>query len=177
MAANRDRLALIEEISTIGGESSADLRETLDRIVSTIAAGMEVEVCSIYLFDPQRERLVLRATLGLERDSVGRVSMRMNEGLVGLALESGEPVVAEDAMSHSRYKYFPETGEERYHTFLAVPIEETKQKPIGVLTVQTLRRRKFGKAEVRLLRTAAAQVAQIMSHFQLRETLATKEKE
>ena len=110
MAANRDRLALIEEISTIGGEPSADLRETLDRIVSTIAAGMEVEVCSIYLFDPQRERLVLRATLGLERDSVGRVSMRMNEGLVGLALESGEPVVAEDAMSHSRYKYFPETG-------------------------------------------------------------------
>jgi phosphotransferase system, enzyme I, PtsP len=177
MAANRDRLALIEEISTIGGEPSADLRETLDRIVSTIAAGMEVEVCSLYLFDPQRERLVLRATLGLDRDSVGRVSMRMNEGLVGLAIESGEPVVAEDAMSHPRYKYFPETGEERYHTFLAVPIEETKQKPIGVLTVQTLRRRKFGKAEVRLLRTAAAQVAQIMSHFQLRETLATKEKE
>jgi signal transduction protein with GAF and PtsI domain len=46
-----------------------------------------------------------------------------------------------------------------------------------VLTVQTLRRRKFSRAETRLLRTAAAQVAQILSHFQLRETLATKEKE
>src|SRR3984893_3761727 len=103
--------------------------------------------------------------------------MRVNEGLVGLALESKEPVVVEDAMSHPRYKYFPETGEERYHTFLAVPLQESRQKPVGVLTVQTLRRRKFGKGEVRLLRTAAAQVAQIMSHFQLRETLATKEKE
>src|SRR5437899_6962049 len=177
MAANRDRLALIEEISTIGGEPSADLRATLDRIVGTIAAGMEVEVCSIYLFDPQRERLVLRATLGLDRESVGRVSMRVNEGLVGLAIETTDAVVVEDAMSHPRYKYFAETGEERYHTFVAVPIEEARQKAIGVLTVQTLRRRKFTRAEVRLLRTAAAQVAQILSHFQLRETLATKEKE
>jgi phosphotransferase system, enzyme I, PtsP len=177
MAANRDRLALIEDISSIGGEPSGDLRTTLDRIVGRIAAGMEVEVCSLYLFDPQRERLVLRATLGLDRDSVGRVSMRVNEGLVGLAIESGEPVVVEDAMSHPRYKYFPETGEERYHTFVAVPIGEGRHKPIGVLTVQTLRRRKFGKPEIRLLRTAAAQFGQILSHFQLRETLATKEKE
>src|SRR6202051_3705474 len=177
MATNRDRFALIERITTIGSEAPIDLRETLDRIVTTIAAEMEVEVCSLYVFDPQRERLVLRATVGLDRDSVGRVSMRVNEGLVGLAIESGEPVVVEDAMSHHRYKYFPETGEERYHTFVAVPIGEGRHKPIGVLTVQTLRRRKFGKAEIRLLRTAAAQVAQILSHFQLRETLATKEKE
>jgi phosphotransferase system, enzyme I, PtsP len=177
MAANRDRLALIEDISAIGGDHSADLRETLDRVAGTIVAGMDLEVCSIYLFDPQRERLVLRASVGLERDSIGRVSMKINEGLVGLAIESGEPVVVADAMSHPRYKYFPETGEDRYHTFVAVPIEEGRSKPIGVLTVQTLRRRKFTRSEVRLLRTAGAQLAQILSHFQLRETLATKEKE
>ncbi len=112
----------------------------------------------------------MRATLGLDRDSVGRVSMRVNEGLVGLAIELGQPVVVEDAISHPRYKYFPETGEERYHTFLGVPIQEGRHKPLGVLVAQTLRRRKFSKDEVRLLRTAASQVAQILSHFQLRET-------
>ena len=80
-------------------------------------------------------------------------------------------------MSHPRYKYFPETGEERYHTFLGVPVQDGRQKPIGVLVVQTLRGRKFGQGEVRLLKTAANQVAQILSHFRLRETLATKEKE
>src|ERR1700730_16082907 len=177
MAANRDRLALIEDISSIGGDPSGDLRTTLYRIVGTTAAGMEVEVCSLYLFDPQRERLVLRATLGLDRDSVGRVAMRVNEGLVGLAIELGQPVVVEDAISHPRYKYFPETGEERYHTFLGVPIQEGRHKPLGVLVGQTLRRSRFSKDEVRLMRTAASQVAQILSHFQLRETLATKEKE
>lgn len=177
MSTNRDRFALIESISSIGSEPPAEIRETLDRIVGAIASSMEVEVCSLYLFDPQHERLVLRATIGLDRDSVGRVSMRISEGLVGLAIESSGPVVVEDAMSHPRYKYFPETGEERYHTFLAVPVAEGRQNPIGVLVVQTLRRRKVSKEEVRLLRTAASQVAQILSHYQLRETLATKEKE
>ncbi len=177
MAANRDRLALIEEITSIGGESAGDLRATLDRIVQTIAEGMECEVCSLYVLDPQRERLVLRATVGLERDSVGKVSMRISEGLVGLVIEKGEPVMAPDAISHPRYKYFPETGEERYHTFLGVAVQESRQPPIGVLVVQTLARRKFTRSEIQLLKTVATQVAQILSHFRLRETLATREKE
>src|SRR5215468_9639825 len=177
MATNRDRLALIEEISTIAGESHADLREALDQIVAAIADGMQAEVCSLYLFDAQRERLVLRATMGLDRGSVGRVSMRPTEGLVGLVIEKDEPVAVADAISHPRYKYFPETGEERFHAFLGVPVQDGRHKPIGVLVVQTLRSRKFSTGEVRLLRTAANQVAQILSHFRLRETLATKEKE
>jgi len=177
MATNRDRLALIEEISTIAGEPHASLREALDKIVAAIAEGMQAEVCSLYLFDPQRERLVLRATVGLDRESVGRVSMRVSEGLVGLVIEKGEPVAVADAMSHPRYKYFPETGEERFHTFLGVPVQEGRQKPIGVLVAQTLARRRFSRTETTLLRTAAAQIAQVLSHFRLRETLATREKE
>ncbi len=177
MAVNRDRLALIEDISAIGGDAANSLRETLDKTVAAIAAGMEVEVCSLYLFDAQRERLVLRATVGLEEESVGKVSLRVNEGLVGLVVEHGQPVTVADAISHPRYKYFPETGEERYHAFLGVPVQDGRQKPIGVMVVQTFRSRKFGPGEVRLLKTAANQVAQILSHFRLRETLATKEKE
>lgn len=177
MGSNRDQFALIEDISQISGDPAADLRETLDRIVAAIAKGMEVEVCSLYLFDPQRSRLVLRATVGLDRDSVGKVSMRVNEGLVGLVIETGEPVSVSDAISHPRYKYFPETGEERYHTFLGVPVQDGRNKPVGVLVAQTLGRRKFSRTEVRLMKTAASQIAQILSHFRLRETLATKEKE
>jgi phosphotransferase system, enzyme I, PtsP len=177
MAANRDRLALIEHLSTIVGEPSEDLRGTLDRVVAAVAAGMDAEVCSLYLFDPQRERLVLRSTVGLDRESVGKVSMRVSEGLVGLVIEKGEPVAVPDAISNPRYKYFPETGEERYHTFLGVPVHDGRHRPLGVLVAQTVERRKFTRSEIRLLSTAANQIAQILSHFRLRETLATKEQE
>lgn len=177
MASNRDQFALIEDITQISGSAAADLRETLDQIVAAIAKGMEVEVCSLYLFDPQHNRLVLRATVGLDRESVGKVSMRVNEGLVGAVIEKGETVSVPDAISHPRYKYFPETGEERYHTFLGVPVRDGRSKPVGVLVAQTLVRRKFSRSEIRLMKAAANQLAQILSHFRLRETLATKEKE
>jgi phosphotransferase system enzyme I (PtsP) len=94
-----------------------------------------------------------------------------------MVIESGQPLAVADAISHPRYKYFPETGEERYHTFLGVPVQNGRQRPIGVLVVQTLRRRKFTAAETRLLKAAANQVGQVLSHYRLRETLATKEKE
>lgn len=172
-----DRLALIEKITSLAGDASTDVRGTLDAIVQEIAAGMEIEVCSLYLFDARRERLVLRATEGLDRDAVGKVSMKVAEGLVGLVIETMAPVTVPDAISHPRYKYFPETGEERFHSFVGVPVQDGRREPIGVLVAQTLRRRKFTSAEIRLLRTAANQVAQMLSHHRLRETLATKEKE
>src|SRR3990172_5170705 len=110
MADIHDRLLLIENISALVGSAGADLRETLDAVMAAIAEGMETEVCSLYLFDPTREQLVLRATVGLDRVSVGKVTMRVNEGLVGLAIETAQPVAVADAASHPRYKYFPETG-------------------------------------------------------------------
>jgi phosphotransferase system enzyme I (PtsP) len=80
-----------------------------------------------------------------------------------------------DAMSHPRYKFFPETGEERYHSFLGVPVLE-RGTPLGVLVVQTLRRRKFSATEVRLLRAIAAQVAVVLVQARLLDDLR-KEKE
>ncbi len=145
MAANRDRLSLIEDISVIGGDLSPICARTLDRIIATIAARDGGRgLFALPVRSAARAPGAARDALASTRESVGRVSMRVNEGLVGLVIETGDPVVVEDAMSHPRYKYFPETGEERYHTFLGVPMQEGRQKPIGVLAVQTLRRRKFG---------------------------------
>ena len=176
MAGTDGRLELIENISSLAGATS-DLREALDAFVKAIASGMETEVCSLYLFDPTQRRLVLRATVGLDRDSVGKVSMKLSEGLVGMVIETMQPVAVADAISHARYKYFPETGEERYHSFLGVPVQSNHGDPIGVLVTQTLRKRKFTASEIRLLRAAANQLAQMLNHFRLRQTLATKEKE
>ncbi len=39
-----------------------------------------------------------------------------------MVIETMQPVAVADAISHPRYKYFPETGEERYHSFLGVPV-------------------------------------------------------
>ena len=50
--------------------------------------------------------------------------MALNEGLAGLVAEQVRPVAVEHANSHPRFKYFPEAGEDPYHSFLGVPLVE-----------------------------------------------------
>lgn len=168
-------LAVLEDIGALIGHSH-DLQDTLESIVKIVAERMGTEVCSLYLFDPKDERLTLWSTTGLERAAIGKVTMAVDEGLTGMVIEKNEPVMVVDALAHPRYKYFPETGEERYHSFLGVPIAE-KRAALGVLVVQTLRRRRFSPHELRLLRAIAAQVRGIIVQARLVESLESKEKE
>src|SRR3989304_2831949 len=106
---------VLEDISAIIARSE-DLQETLQRIVEVVAERAATDVCSLYILDPRAPRLTLWATTGLERSAVGKVTRGVEEGLTGMAIEKLEPVMAVDAVTHPRYKYFPETGEEKYHS-------------------------------------------------------------
>jgi phosphotransferase system enzyme I (PtsP) len=168
-------LTILEDISTVISHSQ-DLQGTLRSIVAIVAERMETEVCSLYILDRQRGRLTLRATMGLDQEAVGKVSMGTGEGLTGLVIEKMGAVMVVDALAHPRYKYFPETGEERFHSFLGVPLMERK-KPLGVLVVQTSRRREFSRDEIRLLKAISNQVASIIIQARLLDSLKDKERE
>src|SRR5207247_127808 len=123
-------LTVLEDISAITARSE-DLQETLQRIVEVVAERVGTDVCSLYILDPRAQRLTLWATIGLDRGSIGKVTMSVEEGLTGMAIEKLEPVLAVDAITHPRFKFFPETGEEKYHSFLGVPIIE-RGTPLSV---------------------------------------------
>ena len=53
-------LDILADISTLISHSH-DLQETLDRMVATVAERMQTEVCSLYIFDPKKNRLTLCA--------------------------------------------------------------------------------------------------------------------
>ena len=67
-------------------------------------------------------------------------------------------MAVEHAQAHPRFKYFPEAGEDPYHSFLGVPLIEggTLQ---GVLVVQTVEPRTFSPSEMRMLVSVAAHIA------------------
>jgi phosphotransferase system enzyme I (PtsP) len=171
----RPHLDILEDISTLISHSH-DLQETLDSIVATVADRMETEVCSIYILDRDKKHLTLRATRGLDPESVDKVSMGIGEGLTGLVIERMKPVMVADTLAHPRYKYFPETHEEHFHSFLGVPLIERKL-PLGVLVVQTSRRREFARDEIRLLTAISAQAASIIVQARLVDSLKSKEQE
>ena len=151
----------LDEISRMVSQKG-DPAETLGNIVGLLQNHFRSDVCSVYLLQPDRANLVLAATVGLRPESVGQVRMKLQEGLTGLVAEQLRPIVVEDAPLHPRFKYFPEAGEEAYHSFLGVPLVD--QGVIqGVLVIQTIERRTFSREESLMLVTIAAQLAPIIS--------------
>lgn len=153
-------LRIVHEVNT-----ARDLQQALTIIVQRVKHAMAVDVCSVYLTDPDGEQHVLMATDGLNPEAVGKVRLPLTAGLIGLVRERAEPVNLEDAPSHPRYLYVAETGEEKFHGFLGVPIIQHR-RPLGVLVVRQRESRKFNVEEVSFLFTLGAQLAGAIGHAQ-----------
>ena len=123
------------------------------------------DVCSIYKVDPAACEIVLTATVGLRRDCVGKLRMKLGQGLCGQVAAKQEPVMVQDeAMQHPQFQYFPEAGEEPYESFLGVPIG-WKSDLQGVLVVQTVEPRLYTESEIRMLSLAADVMAPALRHL------------
>lgn len=143
--------------------SAVGLEEVLSLIVTRVREAMDTEVCSIYLMDPDANRYLLMATEGLNPDAVGRVSLGHSEGLVGLVGVREEPLNLQNAPVHPRYRYFPETGEDKFRAFLGVPIIHHRHV-LGVMVVQQQAKRHFDESEEAFLVTVSAQLAAVIAH-------------
>jgi glycogen phosphorylase len=150
-----------EDIGNLTSEGGKPA-ETLMNVVALIAKRFRTEVCSAYLLEPDRANLVLAATVGLRRECIGSLRMAVHEGLTGLVAEQVRPVAVNEAKNHPRFKYFRETGEEIYQSFLGVPLIEQGVLQ-GVLVVQTVEARVFSEDEIQMLTEAATQVAPVVS--------------
>lgn len=160
-----DQNTMLTMLRQISQEVNAakDLPAALSIIVKQVRIAMQSHVCSVYLHQPEQDRYVLMATEGLNKRAVGKVSMSSSEGLVGLVGSRAETVSLEDATSHPRFLYFPQTGEERYASFLGTPIIHHRQV-LGVLVVQQKERRQFDEGDEAFLITMSAQLSGVIAH-------------
>jgi phosphotransferase system enzyme I (PtsP) len=168
-------VATLEDISALILQSH-DLDETLRNIVTLVARRMHTDVCSIYLLDADRQTLRLRATRGLSRRAVGKVTLRIGEGLTGMAAQKRHAIAIEEPQEHPSYRYFKETGEERFHSFLGIPLFEHND-PLGVIVLQTRDPRQFSKEEISALSTIAFQITSIVVNARLLDSVRQHQEE
>jgi len=140
-------------------------QERLDKVVVLIAANMVAEVCSVYVLRVDGT-LELYATEGLKHEAVHQTVMKADEGLVGLAASEAKPINLSDAQAHPAFSFRPETGEEIYHSFLAVPILRAGNT-LGVLVVQNRARRTYTDEEEEALQTTAMVLAEMIASGEL----------
>ena len=167
MPPRHDSIRTLSTIARILQKSKPE-ENPLAHIVTMVRDQMKVDVCSLYLL--QDKDLTLVATDGLDPSSVGKVRMNIDEGLTGLAIEKLQPVIVNQASLHPRFKYFPETGEEKFDAFAAIPLMN-REEVVGVLTIQAAAPRKFDPQEIEILELIAFQLAGVIQNLVALEIL------
>ena len=159
---------LIWTVSELSGlfEKRTNMGGFLQDVVELIASHLHADVCSVYLYDEDADALVLRATKGLNPDSVGRVQLNLGEGITGRALKELRPIREARASKSPHFKLIPETEEDPYESFLAVPIKRGLNR-IGVMVVQHRKPDFFDMQDTRALQAIASHLAATLENVEI----------
>jgi sugar diacid utilization regulator/putative methionine-R-sulfoxide reductase with GAF domain len=144
--------------------------ELLELIIREATSAMGTDVCSLYLLTSRGRELLLTATNGLNETMVGKVVMRVGEGITGWVAETRRPAVVADVSKEPHWKWVPGLDEDRFHSMLSVPIE-AGPRLVGVLNVQTAQKRDFDSGDIDFLRAIAGQVAGILERSELQRAM------
>ena len=149
-------LADMNELTTLlVGAMTVD--DFLRKTAEMVARHLDVDVCSIYLYDEPTDELYLAASSGLDSQAVGAVRMKVGEGLVGHCVGLLSPVCEGIAEESPYFKHFAAAREERFKSFLVVPIHRGPVK-IGALSVQHEKPDAFDESDIMALLAASSQL-------------------
>ena len=144
--------------------------ELLELIIREATSAMDTDVCSLYLVSTRGRELLLTATNGLNERMVGKVVMRVGEGITGWVAETRKPAVVADVSKEPHWKWVPGLDEDRFHSMLSVPIE-SGPRLVGVLNVQATQKRDFDSGDIDFLLAIAGQVAGILERSELQRAM------
>ena len=132
------------------------LQEVLQGIVSLVVEFTECDSCLVYLCD--NEDLVLCASNSHHEAEIGRVRLKLNEGLTGwVARERRLLAISREAYRDPRFKFFGELPEDSYEAFLSSPVI-ARNKVVGVINVQHRQAHQHTGGEMEVLTTLGEQV-------------------
>lgn len=169
--ANREHLEIIslEEISMLVS-SDFELPDVLQTVARKMAEQLKVSVCSIYLMEGGE--LVLAATHGFDPSFVGKIRIRIGEGITGTVAKEKQHISLSRASQDPRYKHFPELQEEKYNSMLSFPIAD-KKDVYGVINLNSTSMKTFSDDEIYFVSIIANL---ILTAVKLREKVASAKK-
>jgi len=128
------------------------LPDAINLLVQQTKTTMNLDCCSIFITNTDTQKLSLMASEGLASQVVGATHFNLDEGIVGLVYQKGEPINLANVAEHPQFKYLPSSNEEQFSSFLGTPIIH-KRQVMGVLVAQQKLPRLFNKLEESFLVT------------------------
>lgn len=133
-----------------------ELDAVLHEIVSLVRDFLECDSCFVYLVE--NNELILSASTDATRERIGKLRLRLNEGLTGwVARERRLLAISREAYNDPRFKYFRDLPQDSFEAFLSVPII-SQNKVVGVINVQHREARVHSGADMEMLSTLGEQI-------------------
>ena len=154
-----------------------DMPRMLQMVAEIVQQVTATDVCLIYFLNESKTELVLRAASSTAHGVVGKVRMKVGEGVTGWVAETRERVALDrDAFRDSRFKLVPELKQDGFNSLLSVPLIG-REDLIGVINVRTDKAHEYTDAKIELLESIAGQVAGAIENsaqFQLMQRRASQ---
>ena len=162
------QVALLHRISSIVS-SDQDIDSILQEMVSLIMKITASDACLVYLIDHATNEIVLRASQLPHDAEIGRVRLKMGEGITGwVAAHNSVVALPKNAASDTRFKPFSSLQEDTYEAFLSVPLVDTGEI-IGVINVQHKEPHQHSSDEVALVTFIGEQMGGVIARARLAE--------
>lgn len=144
---------------------SLDLEEILSSIIDVVGGYIRSDSCFIYLVD--KNNIVLKASQNPHKAALGKIAMKVGEGLTGWAVQHKKEVVIESkAYEDKRFKFFNMLPEDRFEAFVSLPIV-FRDKIVGVINVQHTKKMAYEKDKIAFLKIIAKQVGGAIENARL----------
>ncbi|HET9216640.1 MAG TPA: GAF domain-containing protein [Terriglobia bacterium] len=169
-------LKILHQISS-SISSTLDLDEVLQHIIGLVIQVTRGDSCFLYLLDESEEFLVLRASKNPHPRLIGRIAVKLGEGITGwVAQESQQVAIARHASKDSRFKFFNNLPEDKFEAFLSVPIIASG-RVVGVINVQHRRAHRHSEDEKTLLSIIGLQVGSAIRNARLYEETSQRSRQ
>jgi signal transduction protein with GAF and PtsI domain len=164
MKENRQLEVLYQISSALVGKQ--DLDAILQQVVHMTAQLVGSKICSLMLYDPKKDELLIRATQSLSVDYKEKPPLKVGQSVSGMVLKKRQAIQVADVTKDPRYGYPAIARQVGLRSLLSVPLM-LSSRTIGVLNCYTEEVRSFSQEEVQLVQMVANQVAMIIEHARL----------
>lgn len=147
--------------------SHLELDSLLKALVEVAVNILKTDKSALLVGDAGKNKLVVGAACGFRSEAFRQMSFRVEDGVIGTVMASGEPAVVEDVQKEKRVAASV-TGPEEIRSFMHVPIK-VKGQLFGVFNFNYLTPHTFSEDERRLFIALAQRAGMAIENAQLYE--------
>lgn len=144
-----------------------DFNVFLKKLIKTVIKVVPIDACLIYFYDKKNKQLILVGSKKPHIEQVGKIALAQGEGITGWVAENKKTVaIHRQAYRDSRFKFFKELPEDRYESFLSVPIIN-EDGVVGVINLQNRLSYTFSPSQIKTLESVVKIIASAFANVAL----------